>query len=150
MTTSTVVPPAWLAAYPGTRFLPEWRLMMWGPRGLVSAPQVEAMLHWLEAVEPALGTFHRFVDLSYMVEMRLRADEIAAIAKRRRERYRGEPVITVFLAGTALAYGLARIYEHLMSGTPIHVDVAVRFSSAARLLGIPPDALRRNAIRTSL
>jgi hypothetical protein len=112
----------------------------------MDAAMVQAALQWLEAVEPTLGTFHRFVDLSHISEVRLRADEIAAFAEGRRARYAGEPATTVFLAGTALAYGMARMYEHLMSGAPIRVEVVALLTSASRILGVPADVLLQNMV----
>jgi hypothetical protein len=148
MPTTATVPPAWLAAFPGTRFDPEWRLLVWAPRGAMNAATLDATLSWLEVVEPSLGTFNRLVDLTHITEVHLRADEIAAVAERRREAYAGEPVTTVFLAGTALAYGMARMYERLLSDTPIRVEVVALLTSAARILNLPADVMLFNMLQT--
>lgn len=149
MPATTEVPPAWLAAFPGTRYVPELRLMIWGPRGVIDAEVAFAALHWLEAMEPAFGAFNRLVDLSHVTEVHLRRDDIAAVAERRREQYAGEPVTTVFLAGEALGYGIARMYERLMSGSSIRVEVVALLTSAARILDVPADVLLRHAVTTN-
>ena len=51
-------------AFPGTRFYPEHRLMTWHPYGVVDALKAESIARWLEVVEPELGSFSRFIDLS--------------------------------------------------------------------------------------
>ncbi len=135
------VPPAWLAAFPGTRFLPQYRLMIGHPHGVMDHTRMETMLHWLEAVEPQLGAFDRFWDFSEIKEVRLDCDEVMALAERRRDRYFGEEVKTVILAPTPVHYGLARMYEQFMEGVPIHVEVVGRISTAAARLGVPAEEL---------
>ena len=71
----------------------------------------------------SIGTFNRFVDFSGLTEVHLRFEDVAAIARRRREHYIGERVTTVFLAVTPFTYGFARMYEQLMAGTAIEVRV---------------------------
>lgn len=137
------VPPAWLAAFPGTRFLPEWRLMTGHLLGILDNQRLECMLHWLEAVEPQLGAFNRFWDLSNLKEVRLSCAELNALAERRRGRYAGEPVTTVLLAPTPVLYGVARMYEQFMEGVPIKVEVVGLLSTAAARLGVPADELAR-------
>ena len=137
------ISPTWLAAFPGTRFFPDHRLLTWHPRGVLNLIQTEAMIRWMEAVEPELGNFNRFADLSGLTEVHLRSEEITALVKRRRGSYSGEPVTTVLLVGTPLVYGIAAMYERLMAGTPIHVQIVVRLTSACRILGVTPDVLIR-------
>jgi len=120
--------------------------MIWGPRGVIDSERANLALDWLEAAEPSLGAFNRLVDLSQITGVHLRREEIAAIAERRRERYAGESVTTVFLAGDALGYGVARMYEHLMTGSPIRVEVVALLTSAARILDVPADVLLQNAV----
>ena len=137
------IPPAWLAAFPGTRYFPDERLMTWHPAGVLNIVQVEAMVRWMEAVEPELGSFNRFVDLTELREVHLRSEEIDALAERRRGRYSGERVTTVLYAGTPLSYGIAAMYERLMRGSVINVRVVVRITSACRILAATPDLLLR-------
>jgi hypothetical protein len=137
------VPETWLAAFPGTRFFPECHLMTWHPRGLLNLMHAQSILHWLRAVEPELGAFNRFVDLTGMHEVRLSDEDVATVAAHRREHYLGDPVTTVFLASTPLSYGIAAIYERLMAGTPIQVHTVVRLTTACRILEVDPDVLIR-------
>lgn len=138
------VPPAWLAAFPGTRYLPQYRLVIGHPRGILDHSYIETMLHWIEAVEPQLGTFNRFWDFSEITEVRLNCQEVMAIAERRRERYVGESVKAVFLAPTPVHYGIARMYEQFTEGVPIEVEVVGLLSTAAARLGVPADELVRS------
>ena len=137
------VPPAWLAAFPGTWFLPEYRLMVGHPRGILDNTCLETMLHWMEAVEPQLGAFNRYWDLSEIKELRLDCDEVlgardaAAGPLFRRRREGGFP-------GTFAGPLRDRaMYEHFMEGEPIHVEVVGLVSTAAARLGVPADLLVR-------
>ena len=139
------IPLAWLAAYPGTRFFSECRLLTWHPHGVLNVVQAEAIVHWLQAVEPALGTFNRFADLSRLNKVVLCDDDIAAIAEHRQRSYRGEQVKTVLLASTPLSHAIGALYERLMSGSPIQVHVVDQLTSACRLLGVGPEVLVRES-----
>ncbi|HZJ14931.1 MAG TPA: hypothetical protein VFD27_07775 [Chthoniobacteraceae bacterium] len=117
--------------------------MTWHPSGVLSLVQADALVNWIEAVEPVIGTFNRFADLSRLNEIHLSDDDIATLAEKRSGSYRGEPVKVVLLAGTLLSYGIAAMYQRLMSATPIQVEVVVQLTSACRILGVGPELLIR-------
>jgi hypothetical protein len=97
----------------------------------------------MEAIEPTVGRFNRFADLTGLNEIHLSADDIAALAESRKASYKGEPVKTVLLAGTPLSYGVAAIYERLMVDTAIQVHVVPHLTSACQILGVEPEMLIR-------
>ena len=130
-----------LVDYPGTRFYPEHHLLTWHPRGILEAAKVEYFAHWLGVLEPELGTFHRFVDLSLITGIHLTSAEVARVADIRATRYKGESVLSVFLAGAPLSFGVASIYQRLMADTPIRIEVVMSREAAARLLQVEPGIL---------
>jgi hypothetical protein len=139
------IPPAWLAAYPGTRFVAECRLLTWHPSGVLNLVQAAAIVHWLHAVEPALGTFNRFANLSRLNTIHLSEEDIAALAAQRKGNYRGAAVTTVLLASTPLSYAIGALYKRLMSGSAIQIHAVGRLASACRLLDVSPDVLLRQS-----
>jgi hypothetical protein len=139
--TDVVLPPEWYAAYPGTRYLLAWTLMTWSPRGVLDASRAETIIHWLEAVEPHIGNFNRFIDFSHITKIELGIEEVAELALRRKEGYTGGAVRTAILAVSPLAYGIARMYEQLLANAPIDVHVVSQLSAAGEVLRVPIEVL---------
>ena len=137
------LPPEWYAAYPGTRYSSRWNLMAWSPRGVLDASRSETIVHWLEAIEPRIGDFNRFIDLSQISRVELDCEEVADLAVRRREGYAGGHVKTAILAVSPLAFGIARMYELLLTNVPIHVHVVAQLAAAAEVLGVPVEVLEK-------
>ena len=135
------LPPEWYAAYPGTRYSSRWNLMAWSPRGVLDVSRAETIVHWLEAIEPRIGDFNRFIDFSQISRVELGCEEVADLAIRRREGYAGGHVKTAILAVSPLAYGIARMYELLLSSVPIHVHVVAHLAAAAEVLGVSVEVL---------
>ena len=133
------VPPEWYATYRDTRFLSEWGVMAWSPSGVLGAGMI---LRWLETVEPRIGKFNRFIDFSTLSGVNLTFCDVVEISRRRCEKYGGEPVKTAILADSPLAYGIARMYEQLVSSAPIRVRVVADLAAAAEFLGVPAEDLR--------
>jgi hypothetical protein len=137
------LPPEWYAAYPGTRYFPRWNVMAWTPRGVLDASRAETIIDWLEAVEPHIGDFNRFIDFSLISRVELDSEAVADLAIRRREGYAGGPVKTAIFADSPLTFGIARMYELLLSNVPIQVHVVSHLVAAADVLGVPVDVLER-------
>jgi hypothetical protein len=115
--------------------------MTWSPRGVLDASRAETIFHWLEAVEPRIGDFDRFIDFSHISKIELGSEEVTELARRRKDGYAGGVVKTVILAVSPLAYGIARMYEQLLANVPIHVHVVSELSTAGEVLNVPPDVL---------
>src|SRR5436190_17398197 len=91
------LPPEWDADYPGTRYSSRWNLMAWTPRGGLDAFRAETILNWIEAVEPRIGDFNRFIDFSHVSRIELSCEDVEELASRRKEGYAGGPVKNVIL-----------------------------------------------------
>src|SRR6185436_3344230 len=104
------VPPEWYEHYPETRYLMKRGLMTWSPCGVLNASCADRILCWIEALEPRLGKFNRFIDFSKLSKVELAFEDVVQIARRRCEGYAGAPVKTAILAVSPLAYGMARMY----------------------------------------
>src|SRR5687767_11850641 len=88
------LPATWLAAFPGTKFHPEERLLTWRPAGVLNAILGDAILRWIESVEPEFGTINRFGDLTGLEEVRLTLSDLSRFAFNRRKSYTGESTVT--------------------------------------------------------
>jgi hypothetical protein len=118
------------------------RLATWHPRGVLDAPLAREILAFVEAREAAAPEpFHRFIDFSALDAIHLSFADVEELAQRRIESYHGAPVKSAILALNPLAFGIARMYEHLMRRSPIEVRVFCRISSAATWLKMPTDVL---------
>ena len=117
--------------------------MAWSPHGVLDVTRADTILRWLEAVEPCLGNFNRFIDFSRISRIELGYADVAEIARRRNEGYAGGPVKTAILAVSPLAYGIARMYEQLIRSVPIDVHVVAELAAAAEVLGVPTDVLKQ-------
>jgi hypothetical protein len=118
------------------------RLLTWHPRGILNAAFADKILHFIDIEEATSGeAFNRFIDLSELSDVRLSFTEVEKIASRRVASYQGDAVKSAILAFNPLAFGIARMYEHLMRRSPIEVRVFCRLSSAANWLGAPIEVL---------
>ena len=137
------IPPAWLAAYPGTRIFPEHRLLTWHPHGTLNAVMLDSMVGWIESVEPHLGECNRYIDLSALDAIHLAAADINRAALRRRTAYKGPPTTNVTLAPTPLSYMIAAMYQRVLRGSRIRMQIVARMTSALRILNVPVEVLLR-------
>jgi hypothetical protein len=86
--------------------------------------------------------FNRFADLSKLTGIHLDFMELEDIAAERREATAGRPPVkSAFLAVSAPAYGIARMFAALMEPSPIEVRVFRKIEAAAQWLGVPVEAL---------
>ena len=125
-----------LKTFPDARYHSEARLLTWHPRGTFDdalADEVVAMLELDETFENV--PFHRYTDLSLLTDIRLKIGHVFEIAERRRTV--GEPVRSAFFADTTVGFGVARMYETLMTGAVIHVRAFRDRAAAAEWLGVP-------------
>ena len=138
-----------LLDYPDTRYYPEQRLLTWHPQGVLDADKAQYMARWLGTVEPELGLFDRFADLSHISGINLTVSDVCAIAEIRAEDYKGTRVTTVFFVSSPLSYAVAAMYQQLMAETPIRIEVVVLLSAACHLLGVGPELLIYSPQRSS-
>lgn len=131
--------PAAADRFPGTRYDARWRLMTWRPRGTFDDDLLDRVMDFVELKERALeGPFNRFVDFSALTEIRLKIGHVFKVAEHRRAAVAGHgPVQTAIYAPTVVGFGMARMYEHLLEGSPIELRPFQELAAAAEWLGVP-------------
>ncbi|HET6408076.1 MAG TPA: hypothetical protein VFG14_09360 [Chthoniobacteraceae bacterium] len=126
-----------------TRYNPTERLETWYPEGLLDHSMAALMVNYIGFAERVVDEpFNRFADLSRITAVRLNFIELATLAAERREAYGGPPVKSAFLAVSAPAYGVARMFGSLMEASPIDVEVFRNAPAAAQWLDVPVQALQ--------
>jgi hypothetical protein len=127
-----------------TRFHPDLKLETWYPEGVLDRTMAAFMVRYVGFDERIIDEpFNRFADLSKLTGLHLDFMELAELAAKRREAYKGRlPVKTAFLATSELAYGVVRMFASLMETSPIEVQVFRNAEDAAQWLGVPVEALR--------
>lgn len=124
---------------PKIDFNAEYRVAVCRPRGCFDA----AAANWLVAYQLELESdepqpFNRFIDLSWLDEIRLTGPEVVAIAEARREAMASRPPVrTAILAVTPFTYTIACLYEDLMVNSKVKVSVFRNLSDAASWLQVP-------------
>jgi hypothetical protein len=127
-----------------TRYHPDLKLETWYPEGVLDGSMAAIMISLVGFEERIIDEpFNRFADLSKLTAIHLDFMELADIAAKRREACSGrQPVKTAFLATSAAAYGVARMFAALMEPSPIAVQVFRNVEDAAQWLGVPAEALQ--------
>lgn len=127
-----------------TRFHPGLKLDTWYPEGVLDVPMAAFMVSYVNFHERVSDEpFNRFADLSGITAIDLDFMDLADVAAERREAVAGRaPVKTAFLASSAPAYGLAKMFGALMEPSPVEVRVFRSAEDAAQWLEVPVDALR--------
>jgi hypothetical protein len=130
--------------FPNTRYDAQWRLAIWQPKGTLEDTLLDQIIQFVESEEGSLdGPFNRFTDLSALYEIRLKIGHVFEIAAHRRDMLAGhEPVKSAIYANTTVGFGIARMYEHLLEGSPINVRPFRELIAAADWLGVPVEILR--------
>lgn len=124
------------------RYYPGHRLMAWQPQGTLDDLMLDQVAEWLVHIERAFPPFKRFVDFSQVTTITVRTGHVSKIARRRAEQFiGGEPVRTALFSEDWVAFGIARLYESLMTNTPIEARAFSDLAKAAEWLGIPVDVL---------
>ena len=136
--------PSGALSFPDTRYFAPWRLMTWRPRGTLDDNLLDRVMDFAELEERSIeGPFNRFADFSVLTEIRLKIGHVFKIAEHRRAALAGhEPVKTAIYAPSIVGFGMARMYEHLLEGSPIKVRPFRELAAAAEWLGVPEAILR--------
>ena len=146
-------PTADSAASPASRILPgpgdlrhypAYNLVVWQPRGVLDDRLLDEIGEWLCHIEKAApGPFDRFVDLSRITEVAVRTNHVFDFARKRAEQFTdAAPVKTALFSEDWVGFGIARMYESLMAGTPIDARAFRDRVEAAIHLGLPPEILK--------
>ena len=130
-----------LKTFDHTRFHRECKLFTWHPRGEFDDALADEIVGLIESEEQFHETpFSRYTDLSQLTNIRLKIGHVFQIAERRREV--PLPVKSAIFADSTVGFGIARMYESLMEGAPIHVRAFRERTDAAQWLGVPVDVLQ--------
>src|SRR3954453_4101111 len=118
-------------------------------KGILDAKTAEQIVTFIETKEmfaqSAFGipkAFNRFCDLSKLTGIRLSSDEVAEVARRRREFNPNDiRVKSAFFAPDPLAFGIARTYGLMLRSPRIEVRVWDDMERAAEWLGVTVERL---------
>jgi len=126
------------------RHYPAYNLVTWQPQGVLDDRLLDAIGEWLCHIEKAApGPFDRFVDLSQITEITVRANHVFDFARKRAEQFTGAALVkSALFSEDWVGFGIARMYESLMVGTPIDARAFRDRVEAAIHLGLPPEILK--------
>jgi len=104
---------------PFVRYYPAHRLVAWQPQGALDDLMLDQIAEWLVDIEQRSLPLKRFVDFSQLTAVAVRTRHVFEFARKRTEQFTGvEPVRTALFSDDWVAFGIARLYESLMEGTP--------------------------------
>jgi hypothetical protein len=99
--------------------------------------------NWLCLAERESPSFERFIDLSRLTEVAVRTHHVFAFARERTEQLAGNrPVRSALFSEDWIGFGIARMYESLMQGTPIDARAFRDRAAAAEWLEVPAHILK--------
>ena len=130
---------------PGPRHLrhcPAHNLITWHPTGVLDDALLADIAEWLCAIENYELLLKRFVDFSRLTSIAIRSRQVCEFALKRAEQFRGRTAVrTALFCPDWLGYGVARLYESLMEGTPIDARAFRDLPAAASWLDVPAEIL---------
>ena len=122
---------------------PAYNLVAWQPKGVLDDLLLDEIGEWLCTVEKESPPFERFVDLSRLTQIAVRTDHVFEFARKRAEEVAGMTrVNSAIFSDDWISFGIARLYEELMAGTPIDVRAFHDRAEAAAWLGVPVEILK--------
>ena len=135
---SRIIPgPAHLWQYPAHN------LIAWQPQGVLDDRLLDEIGEWLCAIEKASPPEKRFVDFSRLTEVAVRTNHLFEFARKRAEQFAGvTPVKSALFSEDWVGFGIARMYESLMKGTPIDARAFRDRAKAANWLDVPAEILK--------
>ena len=135
---STVIPePAHLWQYPAHD------LIAWQPQGILDDRLLDEIGEWLCAIDEVSPPSKRFVDLSRLTMVAVRTSHVFEFARKRAEQFAAvTPVKSALYSEDWVGFGIARMYESLMKGTPIDARAFRDRVTAAIWLDVPAEILK--------
>ena len=124
------------------RQYPAHNLVAWQPQGVLDDQLLDEIGEWLCDIEKASAPLKRFVDFSRLASVAVRTKHVFAFARKRAEQFAGiTPVKSALFSEDWVGFGIARMYESLMRGTPIDVRAFRDRVTAAIWLDVPAEIL---------
>src|SRR6476620_4860616 len=124
------------------RHYPNHNLVTWQPDGVLDDRLVDKIGEWLCDIERTASPFDRFIDLTRITEVAVRTNHLFEFARTRAQQLAGAaPMKSAVLSEDWVGFGIARMYESLMEGTPIEVRAFRDRTKAAAWLDVPVEIL---------
>ena len=130
---------------PEIEFHPDFRLLVYRPRGLIDEAAINNVISVIEKLEAAAQEpFNRFSDTTNTHEVELNFKYVVRVSLHRRLFHKGRaPVKSAILATDSTVVHYARLLALLTEGSSIKVQVFQDGEEAAQWLGVPPEVLTR-------
>ena len=133
-------PEHMVKSFPRTWYFPKWHLVTWHPRGVFDdalADQIVTFTEMEERIQTA--PFDRYVDLSGLTHVELRAGHVFEIAIRR---HRAKQLVKSALwSDKIVTLSIANMYETFMTNATIKVRAFTQQKYAAKWLEVPIEIL---------
>jgi hypothetical protein len=133
-----------LNSFPNARYHAAYNLVTWHPLGVLDDRVLDQIANFLEHHEhvATAASFHRYTDLSGLTDIQLRYGHVFDVAQRRKASVAGLPrVKSAIFSDTVVGFGMARMYETLMSGASVQVRAFRDRQEVADWLTVPAEAL---------
>jgi hypothetical protein len=118
----------------------QYSLMLWRQAITISMEFMDELITELHRIEKIHPPFNRFVDLTDALGIELHFRDLRRISEMRRE-YQGPPVKSAFYSSHPLGFGIGRMYEVLMQGKNVEVNVFDDLNECADWLEVPVEVL---------
>ena len=126
-----------------SKYLPEYKLILWRPSGVLDFAKASMILELARFQEKILDEpFDRFIDWSQLTDVHLNFQQVENLAIHRRLDYEGPRVKSAFFATSPVAYGIARMFAALMEPSPIDVRTFRQIEQPGEWLRVPVNVLR--------
>ena len=118
-------------------------LMVFRPRGVLSAKRFRTLKRMLEEAEDAAARpFNRFTDLSQLFAVDVDIEDALRVSLHRQKTYaKRAPVKSAFYVTTEAVGRIAKIHELVMESSYLNVKIFETIGKAARWLGVKKEAL---------
>jgi hypothetical protein len=137
----TIPGPAQLLHYPALD------LMAWQPQGILDDILLEEIGEWLCTIDQTAAPVKRFVDLTRLDSIAVRTKHVFEFAQKRREQFDGiMPVRSAVFSEDWVGFGIALLYENLMSASPVQARAFHHRAKAALWLEVPEEILKLDDI----
>src|SRR6187200_3393835 len=124
------------------RTYPAYDLVTWQPQGVLDDRLLDEIGEWLCDIEKAWSPEKRFVDFSRLTEVAVRTSHVFEFARKRAEQFAGVTAVkSALFSEDWVGFGIARMYESLMKGTPIDARAFRDRVTAAIWLDVPAEIL---------
>jgi hypothetical protein len=120
-----------------------YNLIAWQPEGILDDRLLDQIGDWLCSIERTSPPFDRYIDLSRLTEIAVRTNHVFDFARKRAEQLAGAPPMkSALYTEDWVGFGISRMYESLMEGTPIDARAFRDRAKAAIWLEVPAQILK--------